>query len=315
VASTPLSGSNGASVKAKPKRRLSCKTSDTPDASRGMVSGTTTGVTSPELAAPRRRLKRSATVAGLTERCMPVPFVASNLMSTSAAESLGALLSVSKVNVIEASPRHRAMPRTSSSAVPESVSINGDREDAVVIESDQFPGDVFAGATDRVSPADALTPETQQEQHASGTPSPARQLLREETTLSRQLSRVMSESSSNEAVPGETQQPLDFGVVASPPRRIKRKTSSSCDPVPADRSVPPVVLPREEIWRRFTPSVIDPLLCLARTYNGGAGGQCRRKPKAGEVICGNCNKLAHGRVDGPIPEIKLAHFLRLAGDT
>ena len=124
---------------------------------------------------------------------MPDPFVVSNFMSTSAAESPGALPSVSQVNVIVAAPRQEAMRRTSSCAVPASVSINGDREDAVVIESDQFPGNVFAGATDRVPPADALTVETQQEQQVPGTASPSRQLLREETTLSRALSRVMKQ--------------------------------------------------------------------------------------------------------------------------
>ena len=243
---------------------------------------------------------------------MPVPFVASNLMSTSAGESLGALLSVSQVNVIDASPRHRAMRGTSSSAVPESVSINGGREDALVIESDQVPGDVFAGATDRVSPADALTPETQQEQHVSGTASPARQLLREETTLSRALSRVMSDASSDEAAPVETVQEHAVGFVASPRRRILRKTSSSCLPVSAAESTPPVVVSGVEVWRRFTPSVIDPHACLARTFNAGAGGQCKKKPRNGEAICRTCKIPVHGRVDGPIPDIKLATFLRAA---
>ena len=77
-------------------------------------------------------------------------------------------------------------------------------------------------------------------------------------------------------------------------------------------SEPPAAVSAEEVWRRFTPTVIDPVKCLARTFNGGAGGQCKRKPQAGDDICGNCKKLAHGRVDGPIPDGKLEAFLRSA---
>jgi hypothetical protein len=75
-------------------------------------------------------------------------------------------------------------------------------------------------------------------------------------------------------------------------------------------SEPPVVVSSDEVWRRFTPIVIDPVKCLARTFNGGAGGQCKRNPQAGGVTCGACKKLAHGRVDGPIPDGKLQVFLR-----
>ena len=73
---------------------------------------------------------------------------------------------------------------------------------------------------------------------------------------------------------------------------------------------PPAVVSADEVWRRFTPIVIDPVKCLARTFNGGAGGQCKRNPQTGGVTCGSCKKLAHGRVDGPIPDGKLQTFLR-----
>ena len=38
--------------------------------------------------------------------------------------------------------------------------------------------------------------------------------------------------------------------------------------------------------------------------------QSKRNPQAGGVTCGSCKKLAHGRVDGPIPDGKLQTFLR-----
>ena len=194
----------------------------------------------------------------------------------------------------------------------DAVGINSDRQDAVVVESEDIPGDISAGAINTAITPDATAAEMQEEQQFSSTASPSRQLLREETTLSRALSRVMDEEFSTEEVAAETPQEHDVAVVASPRRRLSGKTSSSCLPVSAHESTPPVLLPGEEVWRRFTPPVINPTLCLARTYNGGAGGQCKRNPQAGGDICGSCKKLVHGRVDGPIPEIKLAHFLRLA---
>ena len=86
-------------------------------------------------------------------------------------------------------------------------------------------------------------------------------------------------------------------------------------PVPFDGSAPPVVPAEGEVWHRFSPPVIDPALCLARTFNAGAGGQCKRKPRTGEVTCAMCKTPVHGRVDGPIPENKLASFLRAAKRT
>ena len=165
------------------------------------------------------------------------------------------------------------------------------------------------------SPADGRTPEAQPEQHASVAASPSRRILQvEESTLSDQLAKVMDMSSSTESEQTETQQQRDVGVVISPRRQPLRKTSSSCVPASADSTAPPVLPPGGEVWRRFTPSVMNPSLCLARTYNAGAGGQCKRKPKLGEDICGACNKNpAHGRADGPIPELKLPFFLRAAG--
>ena len=66
----------------------------------------------------------------------------------------------------------------------------------------------------------------------------------------------------------------------------------------------------DESWRDFTPSVVDLGRCLARTWDAGRGGQCRRLKPSGADVCASCAKgcLAHGRVDGPIPTTKLAAF-------
>ena len=68
-------------------------------------------------------------------------------------------------------------------------------------------------------------------------------------------------------------------------------------------------------WRSFTPAVVNADLCLGRTWNGGAGGQCASRPlgpraKDGEQrdLCRRCQNNAHGRVDGPVPKQKLLEF-------
>ena len=58
-------------------------------------------------------------------------------------------------------------------------------------------------------------------------------------------------------------------------------------------------------WRLFTPSSIDPLRCMARTWADGRGGQCRKAKVAGERFC-------RGAVDGPIPEKKMIEFRKQA---
>ena len=73
-----------------------------------------------------------------------------------------------------------------------------------------------------------------------------------------------------------------------------------------------------EVWKRFSPVHIDFAKCLGRTWQRGAGGQCGKKPLGGRAgadqdadLCGKCNtKLAHGRVDGPVPPAKLKEFLK-----
>lgn len=66
----------------------------------------------------------------------------------------------------------------------------------------------------------------------------------------------------------------------------------------------------------FTPAVIDQHVCLARTWNGGTGGQCTKSRVEGMTFCrvhmtGEKWKV-HGRCDGPIPDTKLREFERAA---
>mmetsp|Transcript_43000 Transcript_43000/g.98806 ORF Transcript_43000/g.98806 Transcript_43000/m.98806 type:complete len:293 (-) Transcript_43000:79-957(-) len=67
-------------------------------------------------------------------------------------------------------------------------------------------------------------------------------------------------------------------------------------------------------WRKFTPDVVDNALCMARTWNGGVGGQCTRTPLSGSEFCSmhgaNDKWQVHGRLDGPIPDKKLREFER-----
>eukprot|EP00927_Polykrikos_kofoidii_P023930 TRINITY_DN21865_c0_g1_i3.p1 TRINITY_DN21865_c0_g1~~TRINITY_DN21865_c0_g1_i3.p1 ORF type:complete len:813 (-),score=124.11 TRINITY_DN21865_c0_g1_i3:123-2408(-) len=76
--------------------------------------------------------------------------------------------------------------------------------------------------------------------------------------------------------------------------------------------------PPSPSWRRFTPAVIDPNGCQARTWSGGRGGQCKmgRDRHADSEFChkhGLEEKWrVHGRLDGPIPLKKLGEFLKAA---
>ena len=58
---------------------------------------------------------------------------------------------------------------------------------------------------------------------------------------------------------------------------------------------------------------VDETRCLARTWNGGRGGQCGKVCAPGRDLCkGHAGegKLGHGKVNGKIPEAKLREFLR-----
>ena len=75
-----------------------------------------------------------------------------------------------------------------------------------------------------------------------------------------------------------------------------------------------------DAWKRFTPEVVLPARCQARTWGGGRGGQCPRRPLASGDLCvlheaeslRPCG-LTHGYVTGEIPRGKLVEFVRRAG--
>lgn len=69
------------------------------------------------------------------------------------------------------------------------------------------------------------------------------------------------------------------------------------------------------VWRKFSPEVVNTANCLARIWGAGRGGQCKKAQQDGSSFCllhGKDKWQAHGRVDGPIPEKKLAEFLKAA---
>lgn len=66
---------------------------------------------------------------------------------------------------------------------------------------------------------------------------------------------------------------------------------------------------------KFTPEIIDEELCMARVWGDGKGGQCQFVPETNGELCRlhlahlrTEKGLAHGRVDGAVPEPKLAQF-------
>lgn len=70
-----------------------------------------------------------------------------------------------------------------------------------------------------------------------------------------------------------------------------------------------------EEWRNFSPKTIDSKLCLARTWNAGAGGQCQELRPSDSVLCYKHQRMAvskqgllNGLADGPIPEKRLKEF-------
>ena len=82
------------------------------------MSASLAAASPPEFPVPRRRLKRSATVAGMTEPRGFIPVVVdSNIMPASASDSLWAFTTVSTGAVIGASPRWRILRKASLSQV------------------------------------------------------------------------------------------------------------------------------------------------------------------------------------------------------
>eukprot|EP00445_Apocalathium_hangoei_P078215 CAMPEP_0204173124 /NCGR_PEP_ID=MMETSP0361-20130328/44726_1 /ASSEMBLY_ACC=CAM_ASM_000343 /TAXON_ID=268821 /ORGANISM="Scrippsiella Hangoei, Strain SHTV-5" /LENGTH=262 /DNA_ID=CAMNT_0051131353 /DNA_START=53 /DNA_END=840 /DNA_ORIENTATION=- len=70
------------------------------------------------------------------------------------------------------------------------------------------------------------------------------------------------------------------------------------------------------VWP-FSPQTIDLSRCMARVWADGVGGQCKSAVVSDDSLCAIHRKkqeglagLAHGRLDGPVPENKLAEFRR-----
>ena len=74
----------------------------------------------------------------------------------------------------------------------------------------------------------------------------------------------------------------------------------------------PVSLPSEVA--DFTPEcVVDGRRCIARTWGGGLGGQCKSLAVSGSRHCrAHLKASAHGDVTGEIPPPKLKDFVRAA---
>ena len=66
----------------------------------------------------------------------------------------------------------------------------------------------------------------------------------------------------------------------------------------------------EHVWQRFTPTVILDSRCYARLWGTGLGGQCKKAPVSGRLLCKDHDKCSpHGLVTGAIPYRKLQEFL------
>ena len=75
--------------------------------------------------------------------------------------------------------------------------------------------------------------------------------------------------------------------------------------------------PRSELlgWECYTPEPVNVGRCMARTWADGRGGQCTRAPTASTDLCRMHVKQMGcaawlGKVDGPIPDVKLEEFRR-----
>lgn len=70
------------------------------------------------------------------------------------------------------------------------------------------------------------------------------------------------------------------------------------------------LVPRPSFQPGPRPDEVCRELCMARVWGDGHGKQCRRRPGMGE-LCGfhEGKPLAHGRVDGPVPEAKLREMM------
>jgi len=139
------------------------------------------------------------------------------------------------------------------------------------------------------------------------------------------LATIRDISNTTERI-GSTIPEIVSSATAIPPSRCATSTcsvrcpspqpsSSSHDVVtqPSNPNVPlPQVTSAPPSWMRFTPPAVRSDRCMARTWDRGSGGQCMRLKKASQDFCGHHGGVkwtAYGRVDGPIPQRKMAEFL------
>ena len=104
-----------------------------------------------------------------------------------------------------------------------------------------------------------------------------------------------------------------------PSRKRKRYASVRPARVVACRAAPPLPPPQPQAAlaeaaqqvaeRPFTPECVnDGSRCLARTWGGGKGGQCKSKPIQDGLCKTHLHSHAHGLVTGDIPPAKLRQF-------
>lgn len=97
-------------------------------------------------------------------------------------------------------------------------------------------------------------------------------------------------------------------------------SAAAAGPPAAEASGPKLkVLGGRDEWLAFSPKEVDLTLCLARTWNGGQGGQCRETKAQGGNLCPkhqtqavSTRGLLYGFVDGPMPDAKLTEFQNAA---
>jgi hypothetical protein len=96
---------------------------------------------------------------------------------------------------------------------------------------------------------------------------------------------------------------------ATKQKKLPAKTKQKQEATPIGADMDADTDKAEEVWHRFTPE-INRQRCMARTWNGGKGGQCSKISAGTSDTCiVHSQNCSHGRVDGPIPSEKLRDFL------
>lgn len=127
-----------------------------------------------------------------------------------------------------------------------------------------------------------------------------------------EAARALGNIEDEAALPGtsaEEQNPAGGVDCNSLPSKEPGLGSPSQADQPRAQPPPPPVASPLEIWKRFTPDVIDKSRCLARIWLRGRGGQCSVPVPGGRELCCSHEQLStYGRVDGPVPLAQVAAF-------